>query len=112
MNDNSEQKSDTLASIPSQSGEISFKVQVTSSPSKTEIKPENFKGLTDITEFTSQDRFKYKYAAGSFTDFSAAANYRKKIEVFYPDAFVIAVKNDKILPLQQALEQKRKSQKE
>jgi N-acetylmuramoyl-L-alanine amidase len=111
-NDNSEQKSDTLTSIPSQSGEISFKVQVTSSLSKTEIKPENFKGLTDITEFTSQDRFKYKYAAGNFTDFSAAANYRKKIEVFYPDAFVIAVKDGKILPLQQALEQKRNSQKE
>ena len=35
-------------------------------------------------------------------------NYRKKIEVIYPDAFVIAVKDNKILPLQQALDQKRK----
>jgi hypothetical protein len=36
--------------------------------------------------------------------------YRKKIEAIYPDAFVIAVKDNKILPLQQALEQKRKKQ--
>ena len=85
-------------------------VQVTTSASKTEIKPENFKGLTDITEINAQDRF--KYAAGSFTDYSDAVNYRKQIETIYPDAFVIAVKDNKILPLQQALEQKRKTQKD
>ena len=84
-------------------------VQITASASKTEIKPENFKGLSNITEINSQDRF--KYAAGSFTDFSDAVNYRKKIETLYPDAFVVAVKDNKILPLQQALEQKRKTQK-
>ena len=36
-----------------------------------------------------------------------AVRYRKKIEDIYPDAFVIAVKDNKILPLQQALEQKK-----
>jgi N-acetylmuramoyl-L-alanine amidase len=109
-NDDSDQKSDTLTSENSNAGEISFMVQVTTSTSKTEIKPENFKGLRDITEINVQDRF--KYAAGSFTDYSDAVNYRKKIETFYPDAFVIAVKDNKILPLQQALEQKRKTQKD
>jgi N-acetylmuramoyl-L-alanine amidase len=109
-NDDSDQKSDTLTSGNSNAGEISFMVQVTTSTSRTEIKPENFKGLRDITEINAQDRF--KYAAGSFTDYSDAVNYRKKIETFYPDAFVIAVKDNKILPLQQALEQKRKTQKD
>jgi N-acetylmuramoyl-L-alanine amidase len=106
---NSDQKPDTLEIVNSQTGEIYFMVQITASASKTEIKPENFKGLSNITEINSQDRF--KYAAGSFTDFSDAVNYRKKIETLYPDAFVVAVKDNKILPLQQALEQKRKTQK-
>ena len=106
---NSDQKPDTLEIVNSQTGEIYFMVQITASASKTEIKPENFKGLSNITEINSQDRF--KYAAGSFTDFSDAVSYRKKIETLYPDAFVIAVKDNKILPLQQALEQKRKTQK-
>jgi len=34
------------------------------------------------------------------------------LKAVYPDAFVIAVKDNKILPLQQALEQKRKTQKD
>ena len=73
---------------------------------KTEIKPENFKGLKDIIEINCKERF--RYATGRFTDYSAAVKYRKKIETIYPDAFVIAVKDNKILPLQQALEQKKK----
>ena len=102
----SNQKNDTLTLLNSDSDEILFMVQVKTSSSKTEIKPENFKGLKDISEINVNDHF--KYATGSFTDYSAAVEYRKKIESIYPDAFVIAVKDNKILPLQQALEQKRK----
>jgi N-acetylmuramoyl-L-alanine amidase len=108
-NQNSDQKNDTLTRISTQTGEISFMVQVTTSVSKTEIKPENFKGLSDVTEIITQNRF--KYAAGNFPDYSEAVDYRKKIDTIYPDAFVIAVKDNKILPLQQALEQKKKTQK-
>jgi N-acetylmuramoyl-L-alanine amidase len=108
-NQNSDQKNDTLTRISTQTGEISFMVQVTTSVSKTKIRPENFKGLSDVTEIITQNRF--KYAAGNFPDYSEAVDYRKKIDTIYPDAFVIAVKDNKILPLQQALEQKRKTQK-
>ena len=83
--------------------EINFSVQVAISSSRIEIKPENFKGLTDISEIVTGDYF--RYVTGSFTDYPGAFRYRRKIEVIYPDAFVIAVKDDKILPLQQALEQ-------
>ena len=48
----------------------------------------------------------FRYATGSFANYSQAAEYRKKLEVVYPDAFVIAVKNNKILPLQDALNSK------
>jgi len=105
-----DQKDDTISAATPETNEIFFMVQVTSSMSKTEIKPENFKGLKDINEIYAQER--YRYAAGNFPDYSSAANYRNTIEVFYPDAFVIAVKDNKILPLQQAIEQKRKTQKD
>jgi N-acetylmuramoyl-L-alanine amidase len=85
--------------------ETVFKVQIITSSSQIDTKPDNFKGLTDVVEINSQGL--YKYASGSFADYSSAANYRKKIESMYPDAFVIAVKNNKILPLQQALDSNR-----
>lgn len=91
--------------VKSNKGEISYMVQILTSQTRNDIKPENFNGLTDIIEIYSGDR--YKYVTGSFSGYSAAVNYRKKIEVLYPDAFVIALKDGKILPLQEALEQKR-----
>jgi N-acetylmuramoyl-L-alanine amidase len=104
---NKDQKPDTLsaANVSTSSDEILFKIQVTSSANKIVIKPENFNGLSDITEIKSGGRF--KYTTGLFTDFSDAVNYRKKIETYYPDAFVVAVKGNKIVPLPQALEQKK-----
>jgi N-acetylmuramoyl-L-alanine amidase len=92
------------ASVPE--GKTVFMVQVATSGARTEITPENFKGIQDITEINAADRF--KYATGIFNEYNDAVKYRKKIEAIYPDAFVIAVKDNKILPLQQALEQKRK----
>ena len=81
-------------------------VQVSTSSTKTGINPDNFKGLHDIIELPSPER--YRYATGSFNEYTEAVNYRKKIEEIYPDAFVIAVKDNKIVPLQQAIEQKKK----
>jgi N-acetylmuramoyl-L-alanine amidase len=87
------------------SAKILYMVQITASASQTEVKPENFKGLTDVIEINSADRF--KYASGRFTDYDEAVKYRKKLTDSYPDAFVIAIKENKIVPLQQALEQKK-----
>ena len=85
---------------------IVFMVQVSSASTRTEIKPENFRGLTDIIEIFAMER--YKYATGSFGEYADAVKYRRKIEEIYPDAFVIALKDNKILPLQQALDLKKK----
>jgi len=96
----------TMTKEPLPEGAIIFMIQVATAASRKEIKPENFKGLTDITEIKSQDRF--KYVTGSFTEYPEAVKHRKKIEEIYPDAFVIAVQGSKVLPLQQALNQKKK----
>jgi len=88
--------------------QLVFMVQVATASGRKEIKPENFRGLKEIVEIEAQDRF--KYATGSFQEYAEAVKYRKELESVFPDAFVIAVKDNKILPLQQVLEQKRKKQ--
>jgi N-acetylmuramoyl-L-alanine amidase len=103
---NSEQNEVTNSQTYPKEGELVYTVQISASSLKTEIKPENFNGLNDVVEINSDDRF--RYTSGKFSDYTAAVSYRKKLEYIYPDAFVIAVKNNKILPLQQALEQEKK----
>ena len=81
--------------------ELQFMIQIATSVQKKAIVPDNFKGIKEVIEIPSQNLF--RYATGSFINYSLAVEYRKKLEVLFPDAFVIAVKNNKILPLQDAL---------
>jgi len=81
--------------------ELQFMIQIATSAEKKALIADNFKGIKEVIEIPSQNLF--RYATGSFVNYSQAAEYRKKLEVIYPDAFVIAVKNNKILPLQDAL---------
>jgi N-acetylmuramoyl-L-alanine amidase len=81
---------------------IKFRVEVAASLEKLPVNADNFKGLKDITEFDAQDCF--RYTTGNFSDYPSAVRYRKKVELIYPDAFVIAVKDGKMLTLQQAME--------
>ncbi len=85
--------------------QVSFMIQIAASVTKKELKPENFKGIKEVVELAIQDRF--KYATGNFYDYYEAVSYRKRIETIFPDAFVIAVRDNKILPLQEALEMKK-----
>ncbi|MGQ9619808.1 MAG: N-acetylmuramoyl-L-alanine amidase family protein [Bacteroidales bacterium] len=87
--------------LPEAPGQIIFMVQIVSSSKRIDTNPRNFKNLTDIIELHSANR--YKYATGKFADYESAMSYRKQIEALFPDAFVIAVKENKILPLQEAL---------
>ncbi|NMC40106.1 MAG: SPOR domain-containing protein [Bacteroidales bacterium] len=86
-------------------GQITFMVQVVSSPRKIPADPKNFRNLKDITEIYSGNR--YRYASGKFADYQGALEHRKKLESIFPDAFVIAVKENKILPLQEAIKESR-----
>jgi N-acetylmuramoyl-L-alanine amidase len=96
---------DNPMSSVSKQDEIVFMVQIVTSSAKIEIKPENFNGLKNVVEIRGQDQS--KYAVGNFNDYMDAVNYRKEIEKVFPDAFVIAIKDNKILPLQQALDEKK-----
>jgi len=89
-----------------QTGQVIFTVQIATATIRTEINPGNFKGLTDVEEITTGER--YRYVTGNFNDYPDAVKHRKNVEALYPDAFVIALRDNKVLPLQQALEQKKK----
>jgi len=82
--------------------ELIFSVQLSVSAAKIPLNASNFKGLKEINESRIHDS--YIYTSGSFPDYSSALRHRKKVETIYPDAFVIAFKGNKILPLQQAIE--------
>ncbi len=103
-----ENKTDSVASVKNDDtneNQIFFTVQIVSSVKKIELKPQNFKNIKDVNELHIGNR--YRYTTGKFTDYNEALSYRKKIESLYPDAFIIAVKENKILPLQQAIKETR-----
>lgn len=96
---------DTLIALKNEPSAVKFAVQITTSLKPKEIKPENFKGLHDISEILV-DKV-YKYTAGSFNEYSEALAYRKKILSLFPDAFIVGIKDNNILPLQEALKMRR-----
>ena len=84
--------------------DILFKVQIASSSSQIELKPENFKGLKNVEELDLSGVFKYTY--GSVGNFDEAIKIQKKVrESKYKDAFLIAVKNGKRIPISEAIQQ-------
>ena len=62
-----------------------------------------FKGLAGVAEYPVGNMF--KYAVGSSPTFQEAITYSKQIKEKFPDAFIIAVKENKIIPLDQALKE-------
>lgn len=106
-----DQKSDfsTIKQIaePGQlNNKIDFRVQLSTSAVRRELEAENFSMLPDISEIAAGKY--YKYASGHFATYKEAAAHRKTVQEKYPDAFVIAVKDHKIIPLQEAIELSKK----
>lgn len=88
------------------SDEVFFTVQLSSTKERKELKPVNFKGLGNLVELPSSDRF--RYTSGRFKVYQEAVEYRKEISSLFPDAFVIAFKGTNVVPLQQAIENSNK----
>lgn len=100
-----DQKSDfsTVArDVNSNDNQIWFMVQLATSSAKKEQLPDQYLSTGEITEIISGKYF--KYATGKFRSYAEAAQKRKKVQPEFPDAFVIAVRNLKIIPLQEAIE--------
>lgn len=81
---------------------LTYKVQIASGSRKLATKPYNFKGLKNIERVFVKS--KYKYYFGNSPKFKEVS---KKLEQArqkgYKDAFVVAFKNDKKIPITEAL---------
>lgn len=72
---------------------VVFKVQLLSSSSKVELKPQNFNGLENVSEYTDNGMYKYLY--GSATTYDGAKNLQKGVrQNGYKGAFVVAFDED------------------
>jgi N-acetylmuramoyl-L-alanine amidase len=81
--------------------EIVFKVQILYSQTPIELNNKAFADFNDVQEILVQN--KYKYVVGSKNNYNDAIEYSKWVKSRYPDAFVVAVYNGKIIPLSEAL---------
>lgn len=80
---------------------VEFKVQIAASTKRFPLNSELFKGEKDVKEFIVGKM--YKYAIGGSGSFAEIVPYSKVVREKFPGAFVIAVLDDKIIPLQEAL---------
>ncbi len=81
---------------------VYYKLQLFSS--KTQIKLDDiaFSGYANPEEFNSGNW--YKYAIGNYATYIEASNDLQKVRDKYSDAFIIAIQNRKIIPLDEAKE--------
>lgn len=83
--------------------DITFKVQITSSRKKIPITAKNFKNLKGVTEMSSDGV--YKYTIGSKKSYAEIVEFCQQIRKQFPDAFIVALKGNKIVPLDIALKE-------
>ncbi|MDD4190878.1 MAG: N-acetylmuramoyl-L-alanine amidase [Mangrovibacterium sp.] len=85
---------------------IYFSVQLAVTSSRTDPTPANFKGLQPVYVIPYNGRYKYLYAR----ERSYREIQKKNAEArrFYPDAFVVAFKNGKQVPLKSVLNQEKR----
>lgn len=81
--------------------EIYFKVQIASSSSSRSLDAEEFSAFSEPEEFRVDSTF--KYAVGHKENYNEIVEYSKWVKNRYPDAFIIAVRNGNIIPLNEAL---------
>jgi N-acetylmuramoyl-L-alanine amidase len=95
---------DTLANTDTASdNNVEFLIQISSSKNSISLNSDFFKGLPNVEEFKSESN--YKYAVGRKSRYEEVVEYSKIVKNYFPDAFIIAVRNGKIIPLKEVLKE-------
>ncbi|MGV8096657.1 MAG: N-acetylmuramoyl-L-alanine amidase [Mangrovibacterium sp.] len=81
--------------------EIWFSVQIAAATSKIEPSPSNFKGLKTVDVIEHNGRFKYMY--GKETSYKEIVKRRSEARKYFPDAFIVAFKNGKLVPVKDVI---------
>ncbi len=86
---------------------LNYRIQLSTNSQPVEIKPENFKGLTEVDEYISNGL--YKYTTGMSSNYEIAKVLQAEIkDLGYEDAFIIAFNGNKRLDLREALGMEKK----
>jgi len=82
---------------------IFFTVQIASSARELKNSHEIFNNFDKVYSFTKENT--YKYTVGQFTRYDNALEYSREVRSQVNGAFVIAIKNNKIIPVKEALDE-------
>lgn len=93
--------------ISKTSSEIEFFVQIMASPKPVRMIPANFKNVRDVEQIQISPSL-YKYIVLRTKDYAEAIQGRKKVLSKFPDAFVFAMKDGRIIPVNDALNELKK----
>lgn len=94
---------DTSLNTLTDSNQVVFKIQVSSSSKKIPLDSTYFKNLKPVGEFFS-DGF-YKYTIGEEVSFKDIKKLKKDVKEHFPDAFIIAFKNGEKIPVDEAIKE-------
>lgn len=81
--------------------EVVFRVQVSASSNKVNLESDIFKGMEHVSEFHSGGIF--RYTVGLARTLAEAGELKKKINEKFPDAFLVASHNGKLISIQEAM---------
>ncbi len=84
------------------SSKIELRIQVLASGDQVPRDADVFEGLENIQEIKNGDT--YKYTVGSSKSMDEINKLKKTITERFPDAFIIALENNEIIPIGQAIE--------
>jgi len=112
VEENPEKETEKLQYNPNvkpNAAKIRFKVQITSSSQSIPFDSEFFSSYNNMEGFDQIEEFKvsntYKYAVGNAYSYNEIVKINQKVKKKIPDAFIIAVKENSIIPVYQALQE-------
>ena len=86
---------------------IIFKVQILSSTKQAPLNSNTFKKCKEIKGFTKLEEIysnnNYKYLIGNSGKYDEIIDFSKNVRKYFPNAFIVATKQGKIIPLADAL---------
>ena len=82
--------------------DIIFSVQIGASKKKVETISSNFKGVKNVYCLKIDDY--YKFFTGKFQNIAEAEKEKEKVLKKYPEAFIVAFENNKLISVKKALE--------
>ena len=92
-----------MAAFIKNTGVKQFKIQIKSSKQPIKNYKKQFAQFKDVQEIFIDGR--YKYFVGDITDFYSVKSYQRMVRKHYSDAFVVAFKNDTVIPYSQAVKE-------